>query len=965
VANVDFIAADTILKQLLELPESRRAEFLDQSCGNDSALQALVERLLAWALTDDDVRLKPGGGLEALGVSTSDFAPRAAAGLEAGDRVGAFRVERLLGRGGMATVYLARRDDGQFEQRVALKVLDSSSPGDRIADRFRQERQILASLNHTNIAHLIDGGLLPSGQPYVAMEYVVGEPVDAYADRHRLDIKRRLELFRQLIDAVAHAHRNLVIHRDIKPSNVLVTAGGVPKLLDFGIAKLLDASLPHAAPDTRHSPHPMTPQYASPEQIHGEALGIASDVYQLGYLLYVLLAGVPPYSVETRSYPAVFDAICNLDPIAPSAALRRRRGVRDTTASETSDADEPESIARARSTRLAALCTSLAGDLDAIVLKALRKEPDARYSSAEAFGSDIDRYLAGLPVTARQGSRAYRLRKFVHRHRLSVAAAAAFASLLIGFGAIYTAQSAASSAALAQERDVARREAAKAERVARFLTGLLENAKPDRTKGEEVTVLELLAAGADRIEAELAGEPEIQARMFGVIADSYFELGAYEKAATFSRRQLELQSSIWTPDDTRLGTTLRRLGDHQYFAGNLQQARKSLERALALHPPGPAGDAERGRTLSSLGIVLRGLGDLEAARSAYEDALPLVEASGEREPIRQAWTNYGNLLLVTTAYARAADAYRRALDYHDDLDTTRAAGLMANLGMATSAANRPDEGLAYFERATAVFQKLLKPDHPSLAKLYSATAECLLMLQRYEESYDLQRRAMGIYETTLGPDHFELHFSLIELGDIFLYTGRPARAEPYYARALAIVNAADETENVNASYAMRKLGTIHLRQNNPRGAETWLRQALSIQQEALGDENSRTNYTRAQLGTALVRQSRHEAAGELLDKALRVARERSKAADEFELAVVEGAYGEYLLATGRLGEAEPLLLSSYRTAEGLSDQAGLIVALGRLQSLYGAMERSMEAERYASLSDEIRASLASVHFDDP
>jgi serine/threonine-protein kinase len=941
MTEVTYDQLDSILQQALEVPDAAREAFLDETCGQHTELRAIVEGMLE-AADEENGPLAPAGALS--GPLWKELIKKGvSAGLEAGDRVAAWRIVRTLGQGGMATVYLAERADGQFEQIVALKILHPSKHADDMARRFGQERQILASLNHPNIAHLIDGGLMPSDQPYVALEYVDGLPIDTYCERERLSVRERLALFMTVARAVGHAHRNLIIHRDIKPSNILVTPEGVPKLLDFGIAKLLDATAPHAAPETQSALHPMTPECASPEQVRGEPLTTASDIYQLGYLLYGLVAGARPYRVDRRNYAAVIDAICNADPVPPSQSVPD---------------DPPAGGVGMRSAPSEHSRTTLSGDVDTIVLKALRKEPEARYHSAEGLADDIERYLQGLPVTARQGTAGYRARKFARRHRWGVAATAAFAALVVGFGAVYTIQAARSSAALAEERDVAQREAATAERVAEFLAGILENAKPDETKGEDVTVLQLLAAGAERIETELADEPEIRARMLGVIADSYFELGDYDRAATFSRKQLDLQSSLWQPGDSRLGPTLRRLGNHQQYAGELRQAQQSLERALSLHAPGRTGDAERGRTLSSLGIVRRALGDLEGARLAHEQSLPLVEAHGERDAIRQAWMNYGNLLLVTSDYAQAAEAYERALEYHDDLETTRAAGLLANLGMATSAANRPAEGLVYFERATAVFERLLSPEHPSLGKLYSATAECLLMLKHYDESHNLQLRALRIYEAALGPDHFQTHFSLIELGDTLLYTHRPAQAEPYYERALDIVDADD----VNASYAMRKLGAARLRQGDAPGAETRLRQALSIQQEALGDEHVRTNFTRAQLGLALLRQDRPEIARGLIEQALRVVRDRSEEAGESERAQVEGAYGEYLLASGRFGEAEPVLLESYRIAAGQADQGSHVEALERLRSVYVAMDRSAEAERYASLSRDVLNSLEAMRF---
>ncbi|MGH6914103.1 MAG: protein kinase domain-containing protein, partial [Geminicoccales bacterium] len=443
-----------------------------------------------------------------------------------------------LGQGGMATVYLAERADGQFEQTVALKVLYRPGCAEDVAMRFAQERQILASLNHPNIAHLVDGGLMPSGQPYVALEYVDGVPVDAYCDRERLDIRQRLALFMSIASAVGHAHRNLVIHRDIKPSNILVTAEGVPKLLDFGIAKLVDASLPHAAPETRSALHPMTPEYASPEQVRGEALTTASDIYQLGYLLYRLLARVSPYRVERGNYAAMIGAICKVDPVPPSQVAP--------------DDESGGSLAPAER-------RALAGDLDTVVLRALRKEPEARYRSAESLADDIGRHLQGLPVTARQGTAAYRVRKFIRRHRFGVATSLAFASLAAGFAAVYAVQASDSARRLAQERDAAQLEAAKALQVTDFLMSLFEASDPRAPGAGEATAREILARGLARIDA-LGAQPQVQAQMLDVIGQVYRRLGDYDEAQRLLERAVATWRAVSGEKTPELAASLSHLG---------------------------------------------------------------------------------------------------------------------------------------------------------------------------------------------------------------------------------------------------------------------------------------------------------------------------------------------------------------------------------------------------------------------
>jgi len=431
--------ADRILERLLDMPEPSHEALIASKCEGDESVESLVRRLLAQA-TGGDARFVPGGALRLLGVETADFAPDVAGRHEQGERIGVFRLVRELGRGGMATVYLAERDDGQFEQAVALKVLDRA--GEHVA-RFEQERQILASLDHPNIAHLLDGGVTERAHPYVAMEYIEGEPILDYCDRRRLDVDDRLRLFLPVADAVNYAHRRLIVHRDIKSSNILVTEQGAPKLLDFGIAKLLgEQELPHAAPSTRAAA-PLTPEYASPEQICGETMTVATDVYQLGYLLYLLLTGRSPYTLESADVASLVDAITGQPPILPSARVAR----------EFAPGDANDDVFTARSTTPARLRKRLSGDLDRVALKALHKDPAQRYADASELAGDIENVLRDRPVNARPDNIAYRTGKFVRRHALAVAAVSVTAVAVIAGSAAFTFR-------LSQEKQTAEAEAA-------------------------------------------------------------------------------------------------------------------------------------------------------------------------------------------------------------------------------------------------------------------------------------------------------------------------------------------------------------------------------------------------------------------------------------------------------------------------------------------------------------------------
>jgi len=464
---------EALFDDALLQPTEERAAFVVERAAGDDALAAEVLALLA-AHTRADGILEVG--------SAADLLPPAEAPVE---RIGPYRVLARLGSGGMGVVYLAERDDGQFRRRVAIKLIRRGLDSIEVYRRFLAERQILAALDHPGIAKLLDGGTTEDGHPFLVMEYVEGLPIDVYCDRHRLNVEQRLRLFRQVCSAVHYAHQNLVIHRDLKPSNILVTESGQVKLLDFGIAKLLNPSLAGVtAPVTRTDHRIMTPEYASPEQVRGEALSTVSDVYALGALLYELLCGHRPYRLAGRSPVDVARAICEEDPERPSTRVLRAEVV--ARADGESAEISPAQVSAARGTTPERLRRRLRGDLDDIVMMALRKEPARRYASAELLGQDIDRHLEGLPVLAHRGGYWYRAQRLVKRHRVSAAAALAAISLVAGTGvALWSAAQAGRERDRAAEaRDRAEDALARSEAVTSFLMGLFEASDPYTVPGD-------------------------------------------------------------------------------------------------------------------------------------------------------------------------------------------------------------------------------------------------------------------------------------------------------------------------------------------------------------------------------------------------------------------------------------------------------------------------------------------------
>ena len=500
-----------LLDVALELPDAERATWLDGlRTGGEQLCAQLTELLRSRAQMETRDFLGAPARVHADAVPTGEAVARAA-----GDIVGPYRLIREIGVGGMGAVWLAERTDGLIKRPIALKLPRAGWFGPAFADRLARERDILGALDHPNIARLIDTGLAADGQPYLALQYVDGSRIDAYCDSHELGVQARLQLFLQVAHAVAHAHTHLVIHRDLKPSNVLVTESGQVCLLDFGIAKILASDGATSDSDlTQYAGRVLTPDYAAPEQVTGEPLTTAADVYALGVLLYELLSGISPYADQRGSRAELEKAIINSEPPAPSGVV--------------SDA-----AAKTRGDSARGLRRRLAGDLDTIVLKALKKTPAERYASVSAFADDVERYLSGEAVLARPESRWYRARKFVRRNRLGVAAAAAvFIALGVGLGVA------------SWEARIARAQAARAEDIKDFIQSVFTSASPSKTGAASMRVVDLLLQARARIETEFANRPDMQVELLCTVASSIADLTELSEAqATFERASVLAEKS--------------------------------------------------------------------------------------------------------------------------------------------------------------------------------------------------------------------------------------------------------------------------------------------------------------------------------------------------------------------------------------------------------------------------------------
>ncbi len=714
-----------------------------------------------------------------------------------GERIGPYRVLRTLGVGGMGEVYLAERADAEFEQQVAIKVVYGGSPG--VQSRLKIERQILAQLDHPNIAHLLDGGTMPDGGAYIVMEYVDGIPIDVFCDSSRLDIPGRLKLFQTVCAAVHYAHQNLIVHRDLKPSNILVTAAGVPKLLDFGIAKLLDERQAghHTLAVTHADIRIMTPDHASPEQVRGQVITTSSDVYVLGVLLYKLLTGNSPFLISSMRFADIERAICEKDPAFPSHAVI------------TDDSPEARNVAEARNTTAKRMRRTLGGDLDNIVLMAMRKEPERRYGSAQQMAGDIQRHLEGKPVIAHRDTMSYRAAKFVRRHWLPVTAGVSLVLLILAFATTTYVQSlriAAERDRVAVQREHAEHERARAEEVSSFLVNLFKLSDPEENRGNLVTARELLDSGAKRLRAGLKDQPETKAALLSTVGAVYDSLGQYQDALPILDESLRLQPG--SHDKSRVNTLLE-LGQARIGVGDLPGAEAPLQQALHLSQSDfGASSLEAGQALWVLGMLRHQQGQFIEAKELYIRSLailgtnsaPQTDIAAVLDDLAKVYAREQHWALAKEHYERALEIYRHVLGD----DHPRVAMRLNNLAtVAQNMGNLPQAERLYRE-AIRRFERAYGERHPETA---TGKGNLGLLLQgegRLSEAEPLLRSALDINLSIYGPDNYNVGYSRVSLAMLLHDQGNFVAADGEFRQALIVYD-----KSLPANHQYRASALMH------------------------------------------------------------------------------------------------------------------------------------------------------------
>lgn len=839
---------DEIVRRASELGPHERLAYVRNACGGDTVLyDAVIEQVSASWMSDLAGEPQTGGDASlALGDTRKP-----------GELIGLYRILRVLGRGGMGEVYLCERADDQYRKQVAIKLVSSGLISRQIQNRLRTERQILATLDHPNIARLLDGGTTAEGVPYLVMEYVEGEPIDSYCDRRQLTIGERLDLFRIVCSAVQAAHRNLIVHRDLKPTNILVTADGTPKLLDFGIAKLLDVrQTAHTVAMTQADIRILTPDHASPEQIRGQPITTASDVYVLGVLLYELLAGRRPFKVEGLRLIDIERLICEQPPVLPSQALSPAEMSRE----------ELELTAAQRRTTVVRLRRQLAGDLDNIILMAMRKEPERRYGSVEQLAADVGNHTSGMPVIARRDTWSYRARKFVGRHSLGVTLVGALAVVLVGFAAAMYVQ----AERIRLQRDEANVQRARAEaegkratQVSEFLVDLFKRSDPTEHRGEKMTADEILDRGARRIEVELKQDPATQSHMMDAIGRVYLSAGKTDKALPLLERSLELRRQLFGSKDLVTASSMRSLADARRDMGDFAVAEKLLRDALNIERRKLGSDNETvAATLAELASVLTDRGEWDTAERIYRDSLRIYQATGKEHDVSatEVMNDFANLLISKGDYPAAETLYRRALEIHRrDLGTSHptTAVYMANLAMVMQMEGELTDAEPLYVESIEILRRVNGAEHPNTITILGSYGWLLQVKGELDEAERVLREVLGLRRKIFGERHVLVGYDSSNLADVLYERGQLVEAERLYREALAVFDVTLSPDHEYVAAALTGLARVFAEKGDEFRVGAFVDRSVSIWRKKLPADHWRIANAQSALGLCLLTQKKY------------------------------------------------------------------------------------------------------------
>lgn len=853
-----------VLDDVLEQPQAVQTSYLKKICGDDAPLYQEVKALL-------DAEQRAPTFLDRPAIELLDMQLPAAKPDFKSTRIGPYQLCEEIGQGGMGVVYRAERAEGSFEQQVAIKLLRNWNKREVALDRFQREQQFLASLTHPNIAQLYDGGITGEGQPYLVMEYVQGEPVTRYCDRQQLSIDARLKLLLQVIDALSFAHKNLIVHRDIKPSNILATVDGQIKLLDFGIAKLLGEQ---AASDlTLTGDQVMTPGYAAPEQLQNLNVTIATDIYQLGLVLYEMLTGKQAYRDRAGSFMELAKLMCEQAPTKPSVIVN----LEILPTAHQMDLIEPVmkmNLSGLRGLESAQLQRKLKGDLDAIVLKMLRNEADQRYASMEAVRMDFVAYFENRPTLAQGRSFAYQTKKFMRRHWRFLSAGVLFIALLVIYAITVTFQ----AKEIQQALNKSILEKKKVQQVSDFLVNIFKAADPNVAGLDVLTAKELLDKGQMRIMQALEGTPEIQGPMLSLLGEIYFSQGKLDKSIQLLADALQRLRMADGKNDTELAHTLTKLATVHRYNGEYDIAKSLYEESLGIHDrlirihhaPESINQAE---TIASYGHLLRLQGDYKVAKQNLEAAIGIFErvTDGENEELASALNDLATLQHIQGEFE---DARRN------------------------------------MEEAIRIQEKILGEEHSYFTVSLVNFAIMLTDMEYYDEAEMLVLRAIHLQKKILGDAHIFIASSLRTLGILSHRRGDLGQAEEYLRQELSLRGASTHKEDMSTAVSLMWLGAIlQDRESYVEADKTYVRM-MKLYRE-LSSNGEIIGRGLCQLASLAYAKHDLQQAGFVYEEALAIMPKTG-----MRTSIAQVGYAQVLLELNELTKAKPLLHAALDVRSG-------------------------------------------------
>jgi eukaryotic-like serine/threonine-protein kinase len=827
----------TLFHEVADLPEPEQRVFLKAACGDDDVLAADV-----LALVEEDAR---GASLldRDLAQVAQEMLDEAVPPSLPFKEFGPYRIKQALGEGGMGVVYLAERID--LGSLVAIKLLRDAwlSPARR--ERFTSEQRTLAQLNHPSIARLYDADTLDDGTPWFAMEYVEGVPLTDYCAQHACSIEERLQLFRAVCEAVQYAHQHAVIHRDLKPSNILVKRDGSIRLLDFGIAKQVESLETPAVRDQTSRDHTMTglrlmtPAYAAPEQVRGDRVGIQTDVYSLGVILYELLAGGLPFDLSKLTPGEAEAVIVGCDPGKPSAVALER-------------AKADASVPSANKTAWA--------DLDVLCLTAMHKDTQRRYQSVEALIRDIDHYLKGEPLEARPDTFRYRLGKFVRRNRRAVSGGALVFTIVVGLVIFFTVR-------LAKARNAALEEAARTQRIQRFMMNLFQGGDESVGPGDSMRVVTLLDRGVQEAQS-LNGDPKVQAELYQTLGTIYDQLGKFDQADSLLHSALDRRKALFGPDSTEVAESLVALGQLRSDQAQYDEAEQFTRQALDMSKRHlPATHPRVGKATYTLGEVLENQGKYDQAIPVLNEAVRIQSAPGEATAdLAESLTELANTQFYAGHLDTSNSLNLRVLAMDRKLYGERHPNVaedLINLGAIQSEWGHYAETERYYREALDIIQNFYGKDHPETASVMTLLGRSLNSQGRFNEAADLLRESLGIEERVYGEVHPRVASALGELGKVAMQQGKLDEAESDFRRQADIYREVYKGRHYYIGSALANLGGVYMERKQYARAERSFRDALLIYAETLPPDHLNVAIARIRLGRALISQHRDaEAEGE-------------------------------------------------------------------------------------------------------